>query len=356
MSFRIGFIGAGSFAHTHIFSLKTLSCYYKNVPSIELCGVATANIDTGKKFADSYGLKHYADADSLLNDPTINTVFILSPAGLHYEHLDKALDKQHIQNIYIEKPLGITTAKMPLLLQKFNEQKVNLQLGFQFLYMPAVLQALRIMPEIGKVIHFHTRYLHSGYLDQHYRDKRRNRLAITPEGGAIADLGAHLFSLLIAFLGNNLEVKCVQSSGSFPDVHNHSDLCSQILIRDNCSGAAGTVIASKISAGATDVLELEIRGTKGAIQISSLQPDILKTCNHPTGGIWQEKFCGNDYAPYSTFPSTDVPSGWLRPLVHALFVFFTNAPGAFKPTLMHGIEVQQLINTSANILKNDIKE
>lgn len=353
MSFKIGFIGAGGFAHTHVLALKTLSCYYKNIPPIELCSVATANSASGKKFADLYGVNQHPDVDSLLNDPVINTVFILSPTGLHYEHLNKALDQQHIQNIYIEKPLGGTSAQISQLLKKFNAKEVNLQLGFQFLYMPAILSAQRMMSEIGKIIHFHVRYLHSGYLDRSYRDKRHNRLVATPEGGAVADLGSHLFSLLVAFLGNHLVVEHAQCAGTFPDVDKYSDLYTQIFVRDKNSDAIGTVIASRISAGATDVLELEVRGTKGAIQISSLQPDILRVCQHPTSGVWQERFCGNDYAPYSTFPSTNVPSGWMRPLVHALFVFFNKPQRVFKPTLLHGIEVQQLINTTASLLKKN---
>jgi Predicted dehydrogenases and related proteins len=324
MFFKIGFIGAGGIAHAHAFALKTLPCYYSNAPQIELSSVATSNLANGKKFAELYNFKKSTEAESLLNDSEINTLFILSSNETHYKYLIEALDKQHIQNIYIEKPLGANETQILQLLDKFNKRKINLQVGFQFLYMPTILKAHDIMSEIGELIHFQARYLHSGYLSQQYRNKRTNRLVTTPEGGAIADLGSHLFSLLIAFLGNNLEVKYAQSAGSFSDVDKFSDLYSQVFVRDNSSGAIGTVIASRISAGATDVLELEIRGTKGAIQISSLQPDILKICKQPTSGIWQEIFCGNNYAPHSVFPSTNVPSGWLRSLVHAVFVFYRN--------------------------------
>ncbi|CAL7961171.1 conserved hypothetical protein [Gammaproteobacteria bacterium] len=357
MSFNVGFIGSGGIARSHVFAINALNYYYDNVPKIKLCNVAASNVDNAKIFAKKFGFEKFSDTQSLLDNQEIDTLFILSPNMLHYEHLNSALDKHNIQNIYIEKPLCANYDQLQNLLNKFNRRKVNLQLGFQFLYMPAVLNALNRVHEIGEIIHFQSCYLHSEYLDKKYRNKRANRLVAAPEGGAVADLGSHVFSLLVAFLGNDLEIRHAQCSGSFDDVDKNSDLCSQVFVEDKHSGAIGFVVASRISSGASDVLELEIRGTRGAIQVSSLKPDILRIYKNliSKSNIWQEVFCGNDYVPYSTFPSINVPSGWLRSLTHALFVFFTGAKCAIRPTLDHGVYVQRLINDVAEKLKREIK-
>jgi hypothetical protein len=54
--------------------------------------------------------------------------------------------------------------------------------------------------------------------------------------------------------------------------------------------------------------------------------------------------CASDYAPESRFPARAVAGGWLRPLLHAHYLFFTDArSGAFVPDLPHALAVQRLI-------------
>jgi len=350
MAYRIGFIGVGAIAKQHVFALKALPYYYENTPKIKLVAAASLNAASSQNFASLYGFEKSTNVASLLQDEEINTLFILSPNHVHYEHLMQALKCPHITNIYIEKPLGIPEAKFPLLDQKLqNRADLNIQVGFQFLFMPTVMKAYALKNELGKLIHFHARYLHSNYLAKSYRDKRQHRLLPAPMGGAMADLGSHALSLLTAFLGNDLNIEYATSSGLFPDVNANSDLFSQVFIRDLASNAIGTCVASRISSGAKDVLELEIRGTDGALELSTLYPDILRFCKGHDG-VWNEIFCGNDYQPCSSFPSCNVPSGWLRSLIHALYVFFTESKNKVTPTLQHGLAVEKLLNKTAALL------
>ena len=115
-----------------------------------------------------------------------------------------------VKRIYVEKPLcageeeerAIEKGLMPLA----GERVV--QVGFQFLQMPAVRLARMLYGEgkFGRPVHFRASYLHSGYLDKGYRSKRAERMKPAPVGGAAADLGSHAFSLLVAFLGDSLAV------------------------------------------------------------------------------------------------------------------------------------------------------
>jgi predicted dehydrogenase len=283
---NIGFLGAGSIAQAHVFALQAMSCYYNNTPKFHLLAVAANSKKSTDTFAKKFQFEQSLTASELLKCKDINTLFILSPNDLHFEHLKQALQLNHITNIYIEKPLTIETCEMSTLLQQISKKNhYNFQMGFQFLFMPTIRRAYQMLDKLGKLIHFHSRYLHSGYLNEAYREQRKNRLLVTPLGGAIADLGAHAFSLLLTFIGNSLEVKYAQHSGSFSDVQKDSDLHSQVFLRDRKSGAIGFLEVSRISAGATDVLELELRGTEGAIRFSSLHPDILKICSDQTSGF-----------------------------------------------------------------------
>jgi predicted dehydrogenase len=112
--------------------------------------------------------------------------------------------------------------------------------------------------KLGKPLHFDLKYWHSDYLRKEYRDKRQSRLTPAPDGGAMADLGSHSLSLLIAILGNRVMVTSALQAGHFSDVREDSDLFSQISLYDASSGAAGTLSASRISSGTGDYFSFEL--------------------------------------------------------------------------------------------------
>lgn len=66
---------------------------------------------------------------------------------------------------------------------------------------------------------------------------------------------------------------------------------------------------------------------------------------------WSKQILSSSYAPISSFPSRHVPAGWLRSLVHAHYIFLTDAdPDSFVPDLAHGLAVQRLVRETAEHL------
>ncbi|MBV7327392.1 hypothetical protein KFU94_03860 [Chloroflexi bacterium TSY] len=162
-----------------------------------------------------------------------------------------------------------------------------------------------------------------------------------------------LLSLLVAFLGDKLDVMAARSSGSFSDVPSESDLCTTVLLEDTRSGAVGTAVASRVSIGSGDLLELELRGEKGCLRLSTEHPDILQVYMSNIQHEWRSINCGNEYQPISGFPSSSSPSGWLRSLIHAHYLFFGGTDEyAFIPDLKHALTVQRLIHQVSEHLAN----
>ena len=354
-AYRIAFIGAGGIARIHAFALAALPYYYDSVPELVQKAVISARPESRQRFADKYGFAETLQMDALVSRDDINTVFILSPNELHATHLEQTLEMKNIRCVYIEKPICAAKPEEEQVagLEKNLSTSVHVQAGFQFLQMSNVRRALRLWKEedFGTPIHFQARYLHSGYLDSGYRKKRRSRLKPIPGGGAMADLGSHALSFLVAFLGEHLDVMAAEQSGNFDDVPTASDLCTTVLIRDGKSGAKGTVVASRISAGAGDQLELEIMCTKCSIRLSTLRPDVLEFYPGKGSGEWQTLYCGNDFLPVTQFPARSVPAGWLRSLIHAHYLFFGGADAsAVIPDLKHGLTVQRLVRQTAERL------
>jgi predicted dehydrogenase len=349
----IGFIGAGGIARAHAFALNSLPYYYNDPPEIVTWAVCSSTSESRDKFASQFGFLKSVPLDDFVLNEKINTVYIFGPNNTHAEHFQTVLKMPSVTRIYIEKPLCSTFDEERYFAKIADENTgIKVQTGFQFLFMPSIREALALWNsgKFGKPVHFDFKYYHGDYLRKEYRDKRKTRLTPSPGGGAMADLGSHAISLLIAFLGDQLQITNALQSGQFPDVTAGSDLYSLISLFDPKSAAAGTLSASRISSGTGDLLSMELYAENGTIRFSSHTPDYFEFFLEETGS-WTRVPTGSNFNPITSFPSGHVPPGWLRSMIHAHYVFLTgNDPGSFVPDLQHGLEVQRLVRETADHL------
>jgi predicted dehydrogenase len=348
-SLRVGFLGAGGIARAHAYALDALKFYYPDSPKLEKAVVASPTPASREGFAERFGFQDALPPDKIWDREDLDALFILGPNTTHTPQLIQAAQQPNLKRIYVEKPIGTSQDDIRTLvaLNKGKHGKFIL-MGFQYLQKSPLRKALSHWQTgvFGTPIHFHAEYLHSSYLDPAYRQKHPGRLQSIPINGAAADLGSHALSLLIAFLGNKLVVKSAHASGHFADVPQHSDLCTTALIEESTSGAVGSLLASRISAGTGDQLAIELRGEKGALLFSTANPDCYDTYLPDEG--WRRHEVNSNYQPQTTFPSDYAPSGWLRALVHNHYLFFGGDPAiSFLPDLTHGILVQRLLQAIA---------
>ena len=350
----VGFMGAGGIARAHAFALNSLRYYYNDSPETETEAVCSATEQSRNTFASQFGFRNSVSFKEFVSNRNIDSVYILGPNKVHYEHLKAAATMPSIKRIYVEKPVCSTYEEeihMANIIKEYPEIKI--QVGFQFLFMPSVREALIFWKsgKLGKAIHFDLKYYHGDYLRKEYRNKRSTRLTPAPDGGAMADLGSHAISLAIAFLGDRLNITGAIQSGNYKDVTQDSDLFSLITMFDDKTGAAGTLSASRISSGTGDTLCMELFAEKGTLRFTSQSPEFFEYYSEETGS-WNRIITGSNYRPVSSFPSGHVPPGWLRSMIHAHYVFLTgNDPEAVIPDLTHGLSVQRLVRETAKHLK-----
>ena len=351
---KAGFLGAGGIARSHAFALQALKFYYDQAPEVVFGSVCSATEQKREKFAGQFGFAKAEAEDQFFRNEGVNAVFILGPNQVHFEHLERALKMPGVRFIYLEKPVCASFEEEQAMWKLLDTIRpdVKVQVGFQFLQSTAVREALNFWKTgvLGKPIHFDLKYYHSDYLRLSYREKRRTRLAPAPEGGAMADLGSHGISLLLAFFGSQLQITHAMQGGHFEDVPDCSDLFSSIALRDPGTGAAGHLSASRISSGTGDLVDLEIYAEKGSLRYSTHDPDSFRFYLEETGQ-WVTRHVGSNYKPVVSFPSGHVPPGWLRALVHAHYLFLGGSDEkAFIPDLKHGLEVQRLVRETAGHL------
>jgi predicted dehydrogenase len=349
-----GFIGAGGIARSHVFSLNSIKYYYTDAPDIELEAVCSATSESRELFAGRYGFKRACDLKEFVSDKRIDTVFILGPNKVHFEHLHSVLSMRSVKRIYLEKPVCSTiNEELSIKELALANPSVRFQVGFQYLFNPPVREALQLWKsgKLGKPVHFDLKYYHGDYIKKEYRIKRVSRLTPAPDGGAMADLGSHAISLLIAFLGNRLRITGALQAGHFDDVTPESDLFSQISLYDEGSHAAGTLSSSRVSSGTGDYLSFEFFAEKGALRYSTVSPDYFEYYTEDSG-LWVRQVVGSFYRPYTTFPSGHVPAGWHRAMIHAHYVFLSGASSELVvPGIDLGLEVQRLVRETADHLR-----
>lgn len=349
----IGFLGAGGIARSHAFALNSLKYFYPEVPEIEFEAVCSARSESSRAFASKFDFSKSLTIDEFRGNSRINTVLILGPNKVHFEHLKLALEMPSVKRIYLEKPVCSNLDEEKEMAQIAASTGKQIQVGFQYLLTASVREAMAFWRsgKLGKPIHFDLKYYHGDYLQKSYREKRVTRLTPAPDGGAMADLGSHGISLLMAFMGDNLQITSAFQAGNFDDVPFDSDLFSSLSLVHPETLAAGTMSASRISSGSGDLVSLEIYAEKGMLRYSSHSVDYFEYYLEETGQ-WNRQIVGSNYAPITSFPSGHVPPGWLRSMIHAHYLFLGGQdPKAFLPDLRHGLAVQRVVRETADHLK-----
>lgn len=126
---NIGFIGAGSFAQNFLLP---------NLSGNKLVNVATARATTARNVADKFGFDNCTgDADAVINDDAINTIFIATPHNLHANNVIKAL--QANKNVFVEKPLCLTKVELEEIREAESKSTGQVMVGFNRRFAPQIV-------------------------------------------------------------------------------------------------------------------------------------------------------------------------------------------------------------------------
>ncbi len=126
---NIGFIGAGSFAQNFLLS---------NLADNNLVNVATARATTARNIANKYGFDNCTgDAEEIIKNDQINTVFIATPHNLHANYVIKTL--QANKNVFVEKPLCLTREELEEIKEVESKSSAQLMVGFNRRFSPQVV-------------------------------------------------------------------------------------------------------------------------------------------------------------------------------------------------------------------------
>ncbi len=358
----IGVIGWGFMGRTHTLAVRSLPLFYPDAPfRARLVGVCSRTVEKAEKARDELGFE-YATGDYrvLLGDPRIDAVSICTPNDQHEAMVIDALKAG--KHVYVDKPLAVDYPSARRILAAAEGAKGRAQLALHNRFFTATMRAKQLVDEgrLGDILTFTCRYLHSGSIDpQKPMGWKQGR-----GGGVLLDLGSHALDLVTWLIGQQpKEVLCAENTLYPERPTREGGLCRDIaedhalmLLRLN-SGALGTVEASKITAGAGDVMYLEITGTKGAIRWNLEDPGWLEFYDNTLpeadlGGMrgYTRIECVGRYpAPGGSFLPPKNAVGWERAHMHCYFSFLDCVAGdrAPSPSLEEGARLQKLMDRLA---------
>jgi 1,5-anhydro-D-fructose reductase (1,5-anhydro-D-mannitol-forming) len=253
---RWGVIGAGN-----VFEFKSGPALYKT-PHSELVAVMRTSEQKAQDVATRHGAKRwYMDAESLVNDPEVNAVYIASPHYLHPEHVALAARAKKI--VFSEKPLGVTTAQAQACVDVCQENNVSLTIAYYRRYWAITQAVKKFLHEgaIGRVVQARI-----GVSDWFAGDNERAWLLSREKSGgdALANVGAHWIDLVRYLLGEPREVVALTSSAA--SGFDTDDTVGVDMRLDN--NALVSLLVTRRTPISTN--EFDIFGTEGGIRVSSL--------------------------------------------------------------------------------------
>lgn len=270
---KIGILGAADIA------------FRRFLPALQKCeyftyaGVATRTPEKGKPFQETFGGGIYDGYDSLLEDKSIEAVYVPLPPALHFEWGKKVLESG--KHLLMEKPFTTSLEETESLLALAKKKGLAVHENYMFLYHSQLTEIRRKIADgsLGELRLIRAAF---GFPKRSEGDFRYNK---SLGGGALLDCGGYPVRLARELLGDTARVtqaRLVQPEGYEVDLYgsavleNADGLCAQISFgMDNayqCQleiwGSKATLLAPRIfTAGPDFEPPLILRGSTGEKQI-----------------------------------------------------------------------------------------
>ena len=199
---NIAVLGAASIA------LRSVIPAINALPNrFNLSGISSRDSSKAKTISSSYECKAYGTYESLLNDCTIDAVYIPLPNALHHPFVKMALENG--KHILVEKSLGCTLDEVEELVEIAKANNLVLFENFQFRFHSQLSTILQIIKD-GTIGDLRSMKVAFGFPP--FLDPNNIRYSAKLGGGALLDAGASAMNIAPFFLGNDIFVAQASSA------------------------------------------------------------------------------------------------------------------------------------------------
>lgn len=254
---RVGILGAGMAATPHGAALVDLK------DRIEVAGVYTRSPESREKFAAKYGFPVAETMESLIDDPTVDMMLILTPANARIEIIKACAAAG--KNILCEKPLERTVAAAQEVVDICETAGVPLGVVFHHRFRPAAqdLRDLLASGELGQIQA--VRVDVPWWRDQAYYDEPGRGTYDRDGGGVLINQAIHVLELMLSFTGPVTAVQAMASKTGLHDMESEDFVAGAMTFANGASGALFATTAGY--PGDTEFIRLDC--DNGAVVLKS---------------------------------------------------------------------------------------
>jgi predicted dehydrogenase len=158
------------------------------VPGFELCSVCDVSTERLRAVAARHPAANATTrVDDILDDPTVEAVYLATPVSTHYELAKRALLSG--KHVLIEKPLATTVDQAKELAELATARRLTLMVGHTFVFSPPVRKVKELIDggSIGPIYYVETTRVNLGLFQK--------------DVSVLWDLGPHDVSILMYWLG-----------------------------------------------------------------------------------------------------------------------------------------------------------
>jgi scyllo-inositol 2-dehydrogenase (NAD+) len=265
----VGLIGLGRLGRVYARDLAT------RIPETRLAAVADTAPGVAAAIAGEYDVpRHYGDPTSLLDDPAVHAVVVVSPTSTHSALVVQALERG--KATFCEKPPALTLEEAIAMKAAASRTSALLQMGFMRRFDPGYAEAKRLIDAgtIGAPVLFKSSSRDPFPPSLEYADPRSS-------GGMIVDMGIHDFDLARWFMGDVKSVHAVGGALVVPELASVGDIDNAVISLVFADGRLGVVDLSRNGVYGYDIAT-EVLCTKGTVRVGYLRetPLLVMTRNH----------------------------------------------------------------------------
>jgi len=293
----VGMLGYAFMGKAHNNAFKKLPYIYYPPPAIPvLKGICGRNEKAVKEQAERFGYE-YATTDwkKLIEDPEIEVFDNNGPNNIHKDPCIAALEAG--KHTIVEKPLALDVEEAQEMLQAAREAEkkgVKSMVSFSNRFSPAVLLARRLIQEgkLGQIYHYRAAFLQDWLISPDFPLAWRLKKEVAGSG-VLGDLNAHSIDMARFLTGLEITEVCGVTETFIKErpipleaagLSGKGGTAKGAVTVDDASlgmfrlsnGALGSIEASRFATGRKSLWQIEVYGSRGAVQFELTQNNLLQ--------------------------------------------------------------------------------
>ena len=279
---QVGLIGLGRLGRVYARDLAS------RIPETRLSAVADTNPAAAKELAAEWDVPAWYDSSqSLIDDPAVDAIVIVSPTHTHRDVVIQAAASR--KPTFCEKPLALSLKECREMQAAVERSGTFFQMGFMRRFDPGYAAAKRQVDEgrIGRPVVFKSTSRDPFPPSIEYANPASS-------GGILVDMGIHDFDLARWFMGDVSSVAAIGGVLAYPELGTVGDLDNAIASLVFADGRLGVVDLTRNGFYGYDIIT-EVLGTEGTVRVGYLRetPIVVMTKNtvtHDTVPYFMERF------------------------------------------------------------------